>query len=167
MIQRSLAFHIRKADFNKMQLTAEALTKHLELADALFAGRDRMVEPQDLPGRYWARGAGTGPSAGGVRLRSGGRRRLGGVAARVRRARNAGRGHRAATSKRGGVSAHSFSQRLRPDAAAGRTLAETSTSRNRYRSRYFARRRPARHRAHDRRRRRSRIPKRWAQCAAI
>jgi hypothetical protein len=35
-----------------MQLTAEALTKQLELADTLLAGRDRMLEPQDLPGRY-------------------------------------------------------------------------------------------------------------------
>ena len=35
-----------------MQLTAETLTQRLELADALLAGRDRMLEPQDLPGRY-------------------------------------------------------------------------------------------------------------------
>jgi len=35
-----------------MQLTAEALSQQLELADALLAGRDRMLEPQDLPGRY-------------------------------------------------------------------------------------------------------------------
>ncbi len=35
-----------------MQLTAEALTRQLELVDALLAGRDRMLEPQDLPGRY-------------------------------------------------------------------------------------------------------------------
>lgn len=35
-----------------MQITAEFLTQQLELADALLAGRDRMLEPQDLPGRY-------------------------------------------------------------------------------------------------------------------
>jgi len=35
-----------------MHLTAEALTEQLQLADALLAGRDRMLEPQDLPGRY-------------------------------------------------------------------------------------------------------------------
>ena len=35
-----------------MQLRSEALTQQLELADALLAGRDRMLEPQDLPGRY-------------------------------------------------------------------------------------------------------------------
>src|SRR3990172_7249722 len=35
-----------------MQFTAEALTRQLELADVLLAGRDRMLEPQDLPGRY-------------------------------------------------------------------------------------------------------------------
>jgi hypothetical protein len=35
-----------------MQLTSEALTRQLELADALLAGRDRMLQPQDLPGRY-------------------------------------------------------------------------------------------------------------------
>jgi hypothetical protein len=35
-----------------MQITNEALSRQLELADALLAGRDRMLEPQDLPGRY-------------------------------------------------------------------------------------------------------------------
>jgi hypothetical protein len=35
-----------------MQLTSEALAQQLELADALLAGRARMLEPQDLPGRY-------------------------------------------------------------------------------------------------------------------
>jgi hypothetical protein len=35
-----------------MQLTSEALTQQLQLADLLLAGRDRMLEPQDLPGRY-------------------------------------------------------------------------------------------------------------------
>jgi hypothetical protein len=35
-----------------MQLTADVLTRQLELADILLAGRDRMLEPQDLPGRY-------------------------------------------------------------------------------------------------------------------
>jgi len=35
-----------------MQLTAELLTQRLAIADALLAGRDRMLEPQDLPGRY-------------------------------------------------------------------------------------------------------------------
>src|SRR5215204_2073111 len=35
-----------------MQLTAEVLTRQLDLADTLLAGRDRMLEPQDLPGRY-------------------------------------------------------------------------------------------------------------------
>jgi hypothetical protein len=35
-----------------MPVTAETLTQQLELADALLAGRDRMLEPQDLPGRY-------------------------------------------------------------------------------------------------------------------
>jgi hypothetical protein len=35
-----------------MQLTTESLTHQLELADALLSGRDRMLEPQDLPGRY-------------------------------------------------------------------------------------------------------------------
>jgi hypothetical protein len=35
-----------------MPVTLESLTEQLELADALLAGRDRMFEPQDLPGRY-------------------------------------------------------------------------------------------------------------------
>jgi hypothetical protein len=35
-----------------MQLTADTLTEQLELADALLAGRERMLEPQNLPGRY-------------------------------------------------------------------------------------------------------------------
>ena len=35
-----------------MQLTADILTRQLELADILLAGRNRMLEPQDLPGRY-------------------------------------------------------------------------------------------------------------------
>jgi hypothetical protein len=35
-----------------MQLTAETLSQQLQLADALLVGRDRMLEPQDLPGRY-------------------------------------------------------------------------------------------------------------------
>jgi hypothetical protein len=35
-----------------MEISAEALTQRLELADLLLAGRDRMLEPQDLPGRY-------------------------------------------------------------------------------------------------------------------
>lgn len=35
-----------------MRLTNELLTQQLELADALLAGRNRMLEPQDLPGRY-------------------------------------------------------------------------------------------------------------------
>jgi hypothetical protein len=35
-----------------MQIASESLTQQLELADALLAGRDRMLEPQDLPGRY-------------------------------------------------------------------------------------------------------------------
>jgi hypothetical protein len=35
-----------------MPLTADLLTQQLELADALLAGRPRMLEPQDLPGRY-------------------------------------------------------------------------------------------------------------------
>ena len=35
-----------------MQITNDVLTQQLELADVLVAGRDRMIEPQDLPGRY-------------------------------------------------------------------------------------------------------------------
>ena len=35
-----------------MAVTLESLTQQLELADQLLAGRDRMLEPQDLPGRY-------------------------------------------------------------------------------------------------------------------
>src|SRR3954451_22810799 len=35
-----------------MRVTLASLTEQLELADALLAGRDRMFEPQDLPGRY-------------------------------------------------------------------------------------------------------------------
>ncbi len=35
-----------------MQLTFASLTEQLQLADVLLAGRDRMLEPQDLPGRY-------------------------------------------------------------------------------------------------------------------
>jgi len=35
-----------------MQLSAAALTHQLELANALLTGRDRMLEPQDLPGRF-------------------------------------------------------------------------------------------------------------------
>ncbi len=33
-------------------LTPQAIAEHLELAEVLCAGRDRMLEPQDLPGRY-------------------------------------------------------------------------------------------------------------------
>jgi hypothetical protein len=33
-------------------LTPQSLAEQLELADALRAGRDGMLEPQDLPGRY-------------------------------------------------------------------------------------------------------------------
>ena len=33
-----------------MHVTAEILTQQLQLADVLLAGRDRMLEPQDLPG---------------------------------------------------------------------------------------------------------------------
>jgi Aminoglycoside-2''-adenylyltransferase len=35
-----------------MAVTTEILTQQLELADVLLAGRDQMLEPQDLPGRY-------------------------------------------------------------------------------------------------------------------
>jgi hypothetical protein len=35
-----------------MQIALESLMHRLELADALLAGRDRMLEPQNLPGRY-------------------------------------------------------------------------------------------------------------------
>jgi hypothetical protein len=35
-----------------MEVTTAILTQQLELADALLAGRDHMLEPQDLPGRY-------------------------------------------------------------------------------------------------------------------
>src|SRR5205809_6886600 len=35
-----------------MAVTLEFLTKQLELADQLLAGREAMLEPQDLPGRY-------------------------------------------------------------------------------------------------------------------
>jgi hypothetical protein len=35
-----------------MQLTSALLSEQLELADALLAGREHMLEPQDLPGRY-------------------------------------------------------------------------------------------------------------------
>jgi hypothetical protein len=35
-----------------MAVTMEILTEQLELADELLAGRDSMLEPQDLPGRY-------------------------------------------------------------------------------------------------------------------
>ena len=35
-----------------MQITTDSLTRQLELADILLLGRDRMHEPQDLPGRY-------------------------------------------------------------------------------------------------------------------
>jgi hypothetical protein len=35
-----------------MQITAEILSQQLQLADVLLAGRDQMLEPQDLPGRY-------------------------------------------------------------------------------------------------------------------
>jgi hypothetical protein len=35
-----------------MPLTVESLTEQLQLADILLAGRERMLEPQDLPGRY-------------------------------------------------------------------------------------------------------------------
>ncbi len=35
-----------------MPLTTDILTRQLELADALLAGRNRMLDPQDLPGRY-------------------------------------------------------------------------------------------------------------------
>lgn len=35
-----------------MTITTDALMYALQLADLLLAGRDRMLEPQDLPGRY-------------------------------------------------------------------------------------------------------------------
>jgi hypothetical protein len=35
-----------------MPATIDLLTQQLELADALLVGRPRMLEPQDLPGRY-------------------------------------------------------------------------------------------------------------------
>lgn len=35
-----------------MHLNADLLSQQLELADLLLAGRNRMLEPQDLPGRY-------------------------------------------------------------------------------------------------------------------
>ncbi len=35
-----------------MKLTSTVLSQQLQLADALLLGRDRMLEPQDLPGRY-------------------------------------------------------------------------------------------------------------------
>ena len=35
-----------------MQVTAAVLSEQLELADALLAGREKMLTPQDLPGRY-------------------------------------------------------------------------------------------------------------------
>lgn len=35
-----------------MHLTADLLSQQLQLADLLLTGRDRMLEPQDLPGRY-------------------------------------------------------------------------------------------------------------------
>ena len=35
-----------------MSVTPASMTEPLELADELLAGRDRMLEPQDLPGRY-------------------------------------------------------------------------------------------------------------------
>jgi hypothetical protein len=35
-----------------MHLTIDTLTQQLQLADDLLAGRDRMLEPQDLPGQY-------------------------------------------------------------------------------------------------------------------
>jgi hypothetical protein len=35
-----------------MHLIAETITQQLELADVLLVGRDSMLEPQDLPGRY-------------------------------------------------------------------------------------------------------------------
>jgi hypothetical protein len=39
-------------EFRIMHLTAEKLTEQLQLADALLVGRERMLEPQELPGRY-------------------------------------------------------------------------------------------------------------------
>jgi hypothetical protein len=35
-----------------MHVSLQSLTEQLELADELLAGKDRMFEPQDLPGRY-------------------------------------------------------------------------------------------------------------------
>jgi hypothetical protein len=35
-----------------MAITPEFLAAQLELADTLYSGRSRMLEPQDLPGRY-------------------------------------------------------------------------------------------------------------------
>jgi hypothetical protein len=35
-----------------MQFAPDALVQQLQLADALLAGKSRMLEPQDLPGRY-------------------------------------------------------------------------------------------------------------------
>lgn len=35
-----------------MHTTADLLSQQLQMADLLLAGRDQMLEPQDLPGRY-------------------------------------------------------------------------------------------------------------------
>jgi hypothetical protein len=35
-----------------MAITTDILSQQLQLADTLLSGRDRMLEPQDLPGRY-------------------------------------------------------------------------------------------------------------------
>src|SRR5439155_24586597 len=37
---------------HSMGLSLDFLTEQLKLADELLAGRERMLEPQDLPGRY-------------------------------------------------------------------------------------------------------------------
>src|SRR5437667_5263734 len=37
---------------HSMGLSLNILTEQLELADELLEGRERMLEPQDLPGRY-------------------------------------------------------------------------------------------------------------------
>ena len=77
-------------------IALDLLAAQLEMADSLRAGKDTMLDPQDLPGRYGRGHPRPGPPDGGHALRGRRCRRMGGVAAWLLRPRHARRGHRCA-----------------------------------------------------------------------
>ena len=74
-------------------VTQQILASQLELADLLRAGRDRMWEPQELPGRY-GRVVRRGPPSGSRSMARQWWQGAGRFGAMVTWVRDAGRGHR-------------------------------------------------------------------------